>query len=68
MTIYRECLLFQFFSSGMFMRISILTKVQNERITQEKSHILLKNVFFFKFVFLDEDHLHASCLFYIQTV
>ena len=50
------------------MRISILTKVQNECITQEKSHILLKNVFFFKFVFLDEDHLHASCLFYIQTV
>ena len=65
LTIYPKCHLFQFFSRGMRIHISILTAVQNERESHWKDSIfLLKNVFL-KFFFPDERHLYASCLFYI---
>ena len=48
LTIYREWLLFQFFSHGISMHIAILTDVQIGRKGREKnSHILLENVFSF---------------------
>ena len=48
LTIYREWLLFQFFSHGISIHIAILTDVQIGRKGREKnSHILLENVFSF---------------------
>ena len=63
LTIYSECLLFQFFSRGIRMHISILTGVQNGRISRpENSHILLRNVLFQAY-FQHEGHLYAKFLF-----
>ena len=50
LTVYAKCLLFQFFSRGIRMHISILTGVQNGRISLERdNHIFLKNVSFESF-------------------
>ena len=47
LTIYRECLLFQFFSRRIRMYIAILAGVPYGRISHQKtSHILLRNVVF----------------------
>ena len=68
LTVYAKCLLFQFFSRGIRMHISILTGVQNGRISlQRNNHIFLKNVPFEPFFFRDEGHLYANCLAYILS-
>ena len=46
LTIYRKCLLFQFFSRGIQTHITNLTGFQKKRIIcQKNSHILLKTFF-----------------------
>ena len=68
LTIYRECLRFQFFSRGVRTQIPILTVVLNAPISRRKnSHILLKNVVFIVF-FQVEGHLHVDYLFYILAI
>ena len=57
LTIYRECLLFQFFSHGISMYIAILTEVQIGRKGREKNSYFPKKCFLFlKFTFRDEGH------------
>ena len=61
---YRECLLFQFFSRGIRMHIVTLAGIQNGR---KKESYFAKECFF-EVYFSDEGHLFANCLFYILSL
>ena len=65
LTFYRQCLRFQFFNDGLHMHISILTGVQNQRISPQKTVIFCWKMFFLKLIFWDDGHFYANCLFYI---
>ena len=65
MSIYPECLLFQFLSGGICMRIPILTGVKKEGISRWKDSVFLLKMFFLKLLFRNEGHMYANCLFYI---
>ena len=68
LTFYYECVLFQLFSCGIRMHISILTGVQKGHTSRYKnSHNLLKNVLL-KLNLQDEGHLYANSLFYILNI
>ena len=68
LTIYDKFHIIHFFSRGIRIQISILTKVRNGCIgLQNESVLLLKSVPF-EGSFRDEGHLYANCLFYILSI
>ena len=68
LTIYRKCLLFQFLNYGIPMHIAILTEVQSEPISRQKSsHIFLK-MFILELIFQDQGDLCVNCLFHILSL
>ena len=67
--IYREFLLFQFFSRGICTHISIIRGVQNRRVTRGKEQLFsFKKCCLGSFFHWDESQLYANCLIYIPTV
>ena len=67
--IYREFLLFQFFSRGICTHISIITGVQNWRVTRRKEQLFsFKKCCLWNFFHWDESQFYANCLIYIPTV
>ena len=51
LNIYPQCYLFQFFSRGIRMYISVLTEFQNGRMNLRKKSCFVKKYFFLKFIF-----------------
>ena len=67
-TIYLKYLLFQFFSYGIRMHISILTGVENGHISRLKESVFCQKMFLLKLLLDDEGHFYANCLTYIPTI
>ena len=59
---------FALLNCGISMLISILTRVQNRRITNLKNDYIFLKMFFLKPDFQDESLLRANHLFYILTI
>ena len=68
LTIYRKFHILHFFSRGIRMQISILTKVQNGWISLRKESVLWLKMFPLRVLFRNEGHLYANCLFYILSI
>lgn len=59
---------FALLNCGISMLISILTRVQNRRITNLKNDYIFLKMFFLKPDFQGESLLRANHLFYILTI
>ena len=68
LTIYHKFHILHFFSRSIRIQISIRTKVQNGCISLRKESFLCWKMFSLKFLFRDEGHLYANCLFYILSI